>query len=561
MATSVLPAPVAPRVPRYHPAPPPPPPPPTVPAVAEEDPYKHKYLIAIAVTLAAVLELIDTSIVNVAIPHMMGNLGATIDEITWVSVGYIVANVIVIPMSGWLSAYFGRTRYLAGSIALFVVASFFCGASTSLGMLVGWRVVQGIGGGALLSTAQSTLFEAFPPEEVAIGQAMFGIGVMVGPTIGPTLGGWITDNYNWPWIFYINVPLGIIAFFMVLSYVRDSKHQARARTIDGTGIFLLALCIGALQWMLERGERYDWFESRFIVALAATSLISGVLLIWRELTIEEPIIDFRILKSRQLAAGVAFAAALGLSLYGGIFVLPIFLQQLHGLSASQTGFLLLPGAIASAFVMGAMSRLRGRIDARYTITAGSLVFLLSMWLLSRLTLESGTQELFWPLIMRGLGLGLIFVPLTNASMADLAPRDLAQGTGMFNLMRQLGGSLGIATMATLLGRWTSAQRSILTEHIGANDLSTIERVNTLARGAMAHGTPYLQAKAQAAAILSRQIGAQASVLGFSRVYLLNGILLVCALPLLLGLAYRTRPRLGGDPALARRLSLWPLGGR
>lgn len=501
--------------------------------VAEEDPYKHKYLIAIAVTLAAVLELIDTSIVNVAIPHMMGNLGATVDEITWVSVGYIVANVIVIPMSGWLSAYFGRTRYLAGSISLFVVASFFCGASTSLGMLVGWRVVQGIGGGALLSTAQSTLFEAFPPAEVAIGQAMFGIGVMVGPTIGPTLGGWITDNYNWPWIFYINVPLGIIAFFMVLSYVRDSAHQARARTIDGTGILLLALCIGALQWMLERGERYDWFESRFIVALAATSLISGILLIWRELTIDEPIIDFRILRSRQLAAGVAFAAALGLSLYGGIFVLPIFLQQLHGLSASQTGFLLLPGAIASAFVMGTMSRLRGRIDARYTITAGSLVFLLSMWLLSRLTLESGTQELFWPLILRGLGLGLIFVPLTNASMADLHPRDLAQGTGLFNLMRQLGGSMGIAVMATLLGRWTSAQRAILTEHVGATDLSTIERVDMLSRGAMAHGAPYLQAKAQAAAIISRQIGAQASVLGFSRIYLLNGILLVCALPLLL----------------------------
>jgi len=273
--------------------------------VVAEDKYKYKYLIAIAVTLAAVLELIDTSIVNVAIPHMMGNLGATLDEISWVSTGYIIANVIVIPMSGWLSAYFGRKRYLTGSILLFVVSSFFCGAATSLGGLVLWRVVQGIGGGALLSTAQSTLFEAFPPEEVGIGQAMFGVGVMVGPTLGPTLGGWIVDNYNWPWIFYINVPLGIIAAIMTMTYVHDAEHQERAETIDVTGFLLLATCVGSLQFMLEKGERYDWFDSRLVTGLAITSFVSFVLMLWRELTIDEPIINFRVLKSRQLAAGVS----------------------------------------------------------------------------------------------------------------------------------------------------------------------------------------------------------------------------------------------------------------
>ena len=215
-----------------------------------EDKYKYKYLIAIAVTLASVLELIDTSIVNVAIPHMMGNLGATLDEISWVSTGYIIANVIVIPMSGWLSAYFGRKRYLTGSILLFVAASFMCGAARSLESLVLWRVVQGIGGGALLSTAQATLFEAFPPEEVGIGQAMFGVGVMVGPTLGPTLGGWIVDNYNWPWIFYINVPLGILAAVMTMTYVHDAEHQERASKIDVLGFVLLALCVGSLQFML-----------------------------------------------------------------------------------------------------------------------------------------------------------------------------------------------------------------------------------------------------------------------------------------------------------------------
>src|SRR5947207_6087606 len=296
---------------------------------ATEDKYRYKYLIAIAVTLAAVLELIDTSIVNVAIPHMMGNLGATLDEICWVSTGYIYANVIVIPISGWLSAYFGRKRYLTGSILLFVLASFFCGAASSLGFLVFWRVVQGIGGGALLSTAQSTLFEAFPPQEVGIGQAMFGVGVMVGPTLGPTLGGWIVDNYNWPWIFYINVPVGIIAAMMVATYVHDAEHQERSSSIDFLGIILLATCVGSLQWMLERGERYDWFDSRFVTVLGLTSLTSFVLLIWRELVIDEPVINLRVLKSRQLAAGVTIAGVLGLALFGSIFVLPIFLQSLH----------------------------------------------------------------------------------------------------------------------------------------------------------------------------------------------------------------------------------------
>src|SRR6478735_953411 len=222
-------------------------------AIVAVDKYKYKYLIAIAVTLAAVLELIDTSIVNVAIPHMMGNLGATLDEISWVSTGYIIANVIVIPISGWLSAYFGRKRYFTGSILLFVAASFFCGAAHSLGLLVFWRVVQGIGGGALLSTAQATLFEAFPPKEVGIGQAMFGVGVMVGPTLGPTLGGFIVDNWAWPWIYYINIPLGIIAALMTYTYVNDSEHHERATTIDVLGIVLLALTVGSLQWMLERG--------------------------------------------------------------------------------------------------------------------------------------------------------------------------------------------------------------------------------------------------------------------------------------------------------------------
>ncbi|MGE5102898.1 MAG: DHA2 family efflux MFS transporter permease subunit [Deltaproteobacteria bacterium] len=502
------------------------------PVPVAEDKYKYKYLIAIAVTLAAVLELIDTSIVNVAIPHMMGNLGATLDEISWVSTGYIIANVIVIPMSGWLSAYFGRKRYLTGSIMLFVLSSFFCGAATSLGGLVFWRVVQGIGGGALLSTAQSTLFEAFPPEEVGIGQAMFGVGVMVGPTLGPTLGGWIVDNYNWPWIFYINVPLGIMAALMTMTYVHDAEHQERADKIDVLGFVLLATCVGSLQFMLEKGERYDWFDSRLVTTLAVTSALSFVLLLWRELTTDEPIINFRVLKSRQLAAGVSIAAVLGLALFGSIFVLPIFLQNLHGLTANQTGLVILPGAIASAVTMAFVGKNANRLDARATVAIGAMLFFAAMWMLARMTLSSGPEQTFWPLIMRGVGLGLIFVPLTSASMAELKVTELAQGTGMFNLTRQLGGSLGIAIMATLLTRFTTQKKALLTEHVTTMDPTSLGRLESLTRGLISRGINPILAKQQALMVLDRQIQAQASVLAFSRIYILSGVILLCALPLL-----------------------------
>lgn len=499
----------------------------------DPDRYKYKYLIAAAVTLAAMLELIDTSIVNVAIPHMMGNLGATLDEIAWVSTGYIIANVIVIPLSAWLSAHFGRKRYFTFSILLFVVASFFCGAARSLSMLIFWRVIQGIGGGALLSTAQSTLYESFPPREAGTGMAIFGMGVMVGPTLGPTLGGWITDNFDWPWIFYINVPLGIVAALMAWSYIPDAEHQERADTVDWWGIVLLAMGIGALQWMLERGERYDWFESRFVTTLAIVAGLSLVALVVRELTIDEPVIDFRVLKSRQLAAGTMIATILGFALFGSVFILPVFLQQLHGFTAWQTGKVILPGALASAATMAVVGRNARRLDARYTVVAGALLFFASMYKMSLLTLDTSAEALFWPLILRGVGLGLIFVPLTNASMAELDVKQLHQGTGLYNLTRQLGGSLGIALIATLLSRHVKEQKAILTEHLVSSNPDVLGRLNAITRALMTRGADAVTAKQRALAIMDAQVTAQASVLAFSKIYLVSGIALLCALPLLL----------------------------
>src|SRR5216110_1572444 len=312
------------------------------------DRYKFKYLIAITVSLASVLELLDTSIVNVAIPHMMGNLGATLDQIAWVSTGYIVANVIILPITGWLSAYFGRRRYFATSIAVFTAASFFCGNAHSLATLVFWRVVQGLGGGALLSTSQAILYEEFPREEYGTAMAIFGVGVMVGPTLGPTLGGYITDAAGWPWIFYINIPIGMLALALSLSFIQDSLHQERAERVDYVGLLLLAAGIGTLQVMLERGERLDWFDSREVTTYAVISALSLISFVWHELTTEHPVVDLRILKSRQLAVGVVFGGVLGICLYATVFVLPVYLQNLQNFTAEQTGFVILPGALASA---------------------------------------------------------------------------------------------------------------------------------------------------------------------------------------------------------------------
>jgi DHA2 family multidrug resistance protein len=359
---------------------------------------------------------------------MMGNLGATLDEISWVSTGYIIANVIVIPMSGWLSAYFGRKRISP--------ARFSSSSRRRSSAARRRRSADSYSGASCRARRRRVALDGagdavrgVPAARSRIGQAMFGVGVMVGPTLGPTLGGWIVDNYNWPWIFYINVPLGIIAAIMVMTYIHDAEHQERAEKIDVLGFVLLATCVGSLQFMLEKGERYDWFDSRLVTGLLITSVVSFLLLIWRELTTDEPIINFRVLKSRQLAAGVSIAAGLGLALFGSVFVLPIFLQSLHGLTANQTGLVILPGAIASAVTMAVVGKNANRLDARATVTVGAFMFFASMWLMSRMTLASGPEETFWPLILRGVGLGLIFVPLTGATMAELRVTELAQGTG------------------------------------------------------------------------------------------------------------------------------------
>jgi len=508
----------------------------------------HKYLIAFAVVLAALMQVIDASIVNVALPDMMGNLGANLDEIAWVSTGYILASVIVIPLTGFLGDLFGRKRYFVGSIILFTAASFFCGAAHSLGALIAWRIIQGLGGGALMTVSQAVLFEAFPPEEAGTAMALFGLGVMVGPTIGPTLGGWLVDNSGWPWIFYINLPVGVLASIMIAMYVHDPEHQKRPKTIDYQGIALLAVSVGALQYVLEHGQRDDWFDSRVIIGLTASGVAAGLLLLWRELTTDSPAVDFRVLKHRQMWVGTLLGVVMGVGLYAMSFTLPVFLQNNLRMTAEQTGFVLLPGAIATAVSMAVVGRLTRSFDPRLLITAGALIFATAGIQLSRITGQSGASDFFWPLILRGVGLGLMFVPLTTITLAELAPSELAQGTGLYNFFRQLGGSFGIAGIATLVTRYTAQFRAILGERVTSLDPISTERVSALTRGMMARGADAGTAHQRALQIIDGQIRGQASVIAYGRIYVLAAILILALIPLLL-LVRRTRGAGGGHAVM------------
>lgn len=496
--------------------------------------YQYRYLIAFAVTTASMLELVDTSIVNVAIPHMMGNLGATLDEIAWVSTGYIVANVIILPLTGWLSDRFGRRNYYTGSIILFTVASFFCGNAHTLESLVASRVVQGIGGGALISTAQAILFDVFPLHERGKAMAIFGMGVMVGPTLGPTLGGWITDNYSWPWIFYINIPLGALAAVLTWRYVPEPAHaNEQADHVDWLGLLLLIVGIGSLQILLERGEARDWFDSREITIEAVLATFAIIGFVWHELTTEHPIVELRILRNRQLAGGVIFGLLLGLALYASVFALPVFLQNLLGYTAWDTGKVILPGAIASAVTMAVMGRFSNRFDARYVITAGVLLFGWAMWLHYHFTLDIGMHDLFWPMVLRGVGLGCIFVPLTQMAVADLRPGQLAQGTGLFNLSRQLGGSFGIAVAATLLARFNETARDALLPHVTSGDPTARQWLAQVTRGVQSQGGSVEAAHTKALALLNAAVQRQASVVAFEKVFFVMGAAFLLGLPLLL----------------------------
>ncbi len=506
-----------------------------------------RWIILLALMLGTLMQVIDTSIVNVAIPQMMGNLGATLEQIGWVSTGYIIANVIFLPLTGWLSSTFGRKRYLTVSVVVFTAASFLCGTAHSLPLLIFYRILQGAGGAALLSTAQATMMEIFPPHQLGMVQAIYGIGIMVGPTVGPTLGGWITDNYNWPWIFFINVPIGIVAAILTYMFVHDSKYgRTHKGSMDLVGIGFLAIGLGCLQTVLEKGNHEGWLQSSLIVWLSICAVFGLVMFVIWELRTPHPAVNLRVLKNRGFAAGTLFATTVGFGLFGGIFIIPVFLQQLRHYSAEQCGWIVFPGAMATAIVMPFVGKVVSKFPARNLVAIGAVGFIISSFWMRTITLDTGPQHLFWPLVLRGASMGFLFVPLTLATLLGLKGKDMADGTGLFNLTRQIGGSAGIAFLSTLVDHRTAFHRANLAEHISIYNPAALQRLNMLVNGLMAKGFPLPIARQQALKIVDGTVQAQAATMAFADAFIVVGVLFICMLPLLL-LFKKGRPHMMQRP--------------
>jgi DHA2 family multidrug resistance protein len=492
-----------------------------------------KWVIAITAALGAILEVIDTSIVNVALPDIQGNLGATLSEAGWVSTGYACANVVMIPLTAWLGYRFGRRQYLVFSLGGFTLASVLCGLSTSLAMLIVARVLQGFCGGGLLAKAQSILFETFSRKEQPAAQALFGIGVIAGPAFGPLLGGYLTDAFGWRSIFFINLPIGIFAILMTIVFLpRDVNSELSRTRVDWLGIGLLAVTLGSFQTMLEEGQQEDWFASNFIIAVTISAAIGCALFVWRELTVEHPAVDLRVLRHRSLAAGSLYSLVLGMGLYGVIFAVPIFVQNYLHFTAMQSGLLLMPGGLAAAVMMIIMGKVSGRVDARILIACGAITTVATALLLAQINPDTGTHSLFWPLVMRGLGSVMMFLPLSLATLGSLPKRDIAAGSGFYNLTRQMGSSIGIALITTVLAHREAVHRSVLVEHITTANPATAGRLAHLTGAFASHSADPVAAHQQAWMAIDRVVNGQALLLSFADVFLYVAVAFVISLPLL-----------------------------
>ena len=507
----------------------------------------HRWWIMLGLIMAAALEILDTTVVNVALPQMSGNLGATTDEIAWVSTGYILANVIVLPMTAWLSGRFGRKRYLMASILIFNIARFMCGLSGSLGEIVFWRLIQGAGGAALISTAQSTIVEIFPRSQIATVQSIFGLGLIVTPTLGPLLGGYITDNYSWRTIFFIHVPLAFASLTLVGLFLQDSIHQKRVNTVDVLGIIMLAAGMGSLQYVLEEGERYDWFADPTITRLTTLAVVSLVGFVWWELSPRNkaPILDLRVLKDRGLAASVVLGLVLGFGLYGGTFIYPLFVQSILGFTPTETGLALLPGGIMTAIAVIFCGRVLQRgFDARILIIIGMFTYMGAMWMLGHLTTQSGQSDTQIGLMVRGFGLGLVFIPISTVAFAGLQGAQIAQGSALYNLMRQLGGSFGIAVLNTYIVNMTAFHRAELVSNLHPGDAIFQARLSGAAAALRAGGYDLASAQTAALHLLDRTVEAQAVTMAYNNAFILLGLTFVVALPAVLLLR---KPKRGAAP--------------
>jgi DHA2 family multidrug resistance protein len=493
-----------------------------------------KWIIVITVVLASLLEMIDSTVVNVSLPDIMGNLGATLEDVAWIITAYAVANVIILPMTGWLSSKFGRKNYFVVSIIIFTVASFFCGNAHNIWELVVFRFIQGIGGGALLSTSQSILFETFKPEERGMATAIFGLGVVIGPTFGPTIGGFITDHYSWPWIFYVNLPLGIIAAMLSLTYISESVDRRQLDQVDWWGILLLIVGVGALQIVLERGQTEDWFDTGYIVVLSIVSVFAMIFFVWRELSIDHPVVDFRIMKDKSFSFGLVFSFVLGFGLYASVFVFPVFCQNLLGFTAQQTGELMIPSGLVTIIVMPLVGNLlKKQVPPQFLAVIGFGIFFIFTKLFSSSTLSSGAGDFYVPLLLRGVGMGCLFVPLTAMGLSGLKGKDMAQGVGLNNMVRQLGGSFGVALMTTFIHNRISVHRLNLIPHVTAYDTAVTDRLGMYTQAFLSRGYSLSQAQGMAQAAIEGAVIKQSMLMAYMDCFWIIGVFFLLCIPLVI----------------------------
>ena len=497
----------------------------------------RRVIITITAIFCALLEIVDTTIVNVALNDMRGNLGATLTEVGWVITAYAIGNVIIVPMTSWLSQQFGRRNYFAASIIIFTVFSFLCGNANGIWELVFFRFVQGLGGGALLVTSQTIITESYPIEKRGMAQAIYGLGVIIGPTLGPPLGGYIVDHFSWPYIFYINIPIGVIATLLTLQFVRSPKYAAKkaSNEIDWLGIALLAITVGSLQYVLERGHEEDWFQSQTVTMLFAAAILGLFFFIWRELTYKNPIVELRVLKNGNLRIGTIMSFILGFGLYGSTFILPLYTQSTLGWTAQQSGALMIPAALTTAFMMPLIGRLiTAGVKNQYLVAGGLFTFFVySLWGYKIITPDTGADAFFWMLIARGIGLGLLFIPITALSLSTLKGQEIGQGAAFTGMMRQLGGSFGVAMITTFLSHQNMAYRNDLVGKLDVNSMAVQQRVNGLQQSFMGKGmTPDVALKAAYKA-LDYGVSKQAAVLSYMDVFLYLGIIFLICIPFIL----------------------------
>ncbi len=508
----------------------------------------NPWLIAVSVMFATFMEVLDTTVVNVSLPHIAGSLSASIDEATWALTSYLVANAIVLPMTGWLASFMGRKRLLMFSVVGFTAASFLCGLAPTLWSLIVFRVVQGATGGALQPLSQAVLLEAFPPHERGKAMGFWALGIVVAPILGPVLGGWLTDSYSWRWVFYVNIPVGIASIVMTKLYIFDPPYLRRdTQKVDYWGIGMLVVGIGALQIMLDKGQQEDWFSSSLITACAVISSITLVALVVHELTTEHPIVDLRVFKERSYAVGVFLMTVVGFVLYGSLVLLPIMLQTLLGYPSLQAGIAMAPRGMGSFVMMPITGLMTGRFDPRKLLTVGLIVGGGTLIWLSRVNLQAGYWDFFWPQLIQGAGLSLLFVPLTTVAM-DAIPRErMGNATSLFNLMRNIGGSIGIAVTGTMVARHQQVNIAIMGSHVTAMDPEAQTMFAQLRAGFIAAGADLVTATNRAYGALFGLVQQQAAIVSFVGLFELLGFIFFALLPLVL---LMKRPRTGAGPMAA-----------